>query len=170
MGTHLEWCVMNEFVSRSEILPVDRISRTAVVLPGVQAATPASADTDAAVATPTAPTIVASPEGLDLAAGAEDQLASAAEYARVHASIADILANIRSVGAPATSQAPDPEEALLSLLPAPVIIIPLPPASKDMVERAEMMAKDMADQAALTRSAQAHVKPGTVDQILASAA
>jgi hypothetical protein len=86
----------------------------------------------------------------------------------VHASIADILANMRATSSVSASDISEPQQDIQSLLPQPVIIIPLPPASRDMVERAEMLAKDIAGQAVLSRSAQAHVKPGMVEQILAA--
>lgn len=169
MGTHLTWCVMNEYLSRSDIAPVDRIARSAAVVPGVTAlaqtvveAQPTPADLAATVAQSTS--------GADLATGSEDQLASAAEYARIHARIANIIANLRAGSGGGTISAADGDAQVGALLPEPVIIIPLPPASRDMVERAERLARDMAAQAALTRSAQSHLKPGTVDQILATAA
>jgi hypothetical protein len=160
---------MNDFVSRSEILPVDRVTRTAAAVPSIQATTMASAETDAAVVAQGLTAVATqSDSGVDLAAGSEEQLASAAEYARVHASIADILANMRATSTVSASDISEPQQDIQSLLPQPVIIIPLPPASRDMVERAEMLAKDIAGRAVLSRSAQAHVKPGMVEQILAA--
>ncbi|QUT05812.1 hypothetical protein KFK14_23235 [Sphingobium phenoxybenzoativorans] len=160
---------MNEYQSRSEIAPVDRVTRKVAAVPSVPAATPVNADTQAAVSqAPAAPT--PADNAVNLAAGSEEQLASAAEYARVHASIADILAGLRAGQSSNTQTNDEAESAITALLPQPVIIVPLPPASKEMVERAVMLAKAMADQAQVTRSAQAHLKPGTVDQILATAA
>jgi hypothetical protein len=159
---------MNEYQSRSEITPVDRVKRTVAVVPSVPAVTPVKADTPAATVAQAAPAPVGN--AVDLAAGSEEQLASAAEYARVHASIADILAGLRAKPSTNTPSVDEANSAITALLPQPVIIVPLPPASKEMVERAEMLAKAMADQAVQTRSAQAHLKPGTVDQILATAA
>ena len=43
----------------------------------------------------------------------------------------------------------------------------MPPASKEVIERAVDLARAMAQQAAITRSAQANVAQGTVDQLLA---
>jgi hypothetical protein len=153
---------MNEYLSRRDIVPVDRLSRPAAVLSNAQASTRFGAE---AQVTPQGGSVVAT-SGADLAEGSEAQLASAAEYARVHARIADILANLRA-GAPKASTA-DSEAEIVSLLPEPVIIVPLPPASREMVEYAEMLAREMASRAVVARSAQAHIQSGTADQVLAA--
>ena len=82
---------MNEYVSRSDLTQVDRVSsRTPSAVPAVQP--------------------VAAQQGTDTPAGkpqdggtnmglSEDDLASAAEYAKVHARVADILAELRSASA-----------------------------------------------------------------------
>jgi hypothetical protein len=160
---------MNEYQSRSEIAPVDRVMRTTPVVSSVPATAQVGADTAAAAVSQASTASLPVGNAVDLAAGSEEQLASAAEYARVHASIADILAGMRA-GPSTNTPTADAESAITALLPQPVIIIPLPPASKEMVERAEMLAKAMADLAVQTRAAQAHLKPGTVDQILSTAA
>ncbi|WP_070157844.1 hypothetical protein [Sphingobium phenoxybenzoativorans] len=161
---------MNEYQSRSEIAPVDRVTRKVAAVPSVPAVTQVNADTQAAAVSQAPVTPAPADNAVNLAAGSEEQLASAAEYARVHASIADILAGLRAGQSSNTQSNAEAESAITALLPQPVIIVPLPPASKEMVERAVMLAKAMADQAQVTRSAQAHLKPGTVDQILATAA
>ncbi len=159
---------MNDYFSRGEIPPIDRVPvRPVVAVPAVQPAAQAGTDLDPALRQARAQLKEGSGEGADLSSTSEEQLASAAEYARVHARIADIIADLRS-GRPgqneATAQAN--EQAITSLLPSPIVIIPLPPASRDMVEHAVRVAKDMADQAAYAHAAQAHLKMGTVDQIL----
>lgn len=97
------------------------------------------------------------------------QAASAAEYARANAQIASIFADLNATSAtpPSLSQAQD---RVVALLPAPIVIIPLPPANADMVQRAVEVAQEMVEKAALTRAAQAHVNVGTVDQILSAVA
>ena len=161
---------MNDYVSRNEISPVDRVTRTVAPVSSVPAA-PQVGETDAAALAKLVTNVAVSTSAdADLKSTSEEQLASAAEYARIHARIADILAGMRAEGSATASSVTNTEADIVSLLPAPVIIIPLPPASRDMVERAEMLARDIAMSASLTRSAQAHVKPGTVDQILATAA
>lgn len=159
---------MNDYVSRNELSPVDRTVTRAVT--AVQSASQTGVDLGPEERRAVAQAKIGSGDGADLASSSEEQLASAAEYARVHARIADIMANLRTSAGADTQSTSSAEQALVSLLPAPIVIVPLPPASKDMVEHAAAVAKQVAEQAALSRSAQARVKPGTVDQILATAA
>lgn len=154
---------MENYLSRQEIQPVDRIPRIAPAVFGATVTAQAGGDT--------AGQVHGEEEKAESAAiASEAQLASAAEYARIHAQIAETIAQIRSEAQSSAMSAAETEARLVSFLPAPVVIIPLPPANKDMVERAAMLAKEMAAQVAITRSAQAHLKPGTVDQILATVA
>lgn len=96
-----------------------------------------------------------------------DQAASAADYARANAQIASIYANFSAVkDMPASLETA--YDQLVGLMPAPTVVIPMPPASVDMVEQAVALAKDMAERAALARAAHANVNLGTVDQILTS--
>lgn len=148
---------MNEYVSRSELTQVDRVSpRVPSAVPAVQPVT--------------------AQQGVDPHAGkthdwgsgaglSEDDLASAAEYAKVHAKVADILADLRAASAPAIE---DAEAEIQSLLPAPIILVPLPPASKEAVESAVTLGKRIAEQASYAHAAQAHLRRGTVDQLLSS--
>ena len=147
---------MNEYVSRSDLTQVDRVSsRTPSAVPPVQA--------------------IAAQQGADRHAGkrqkgdpkptlSEDDLASAAEYAKVHARVADILAQLRSASAGPTVE--EAEAEIQSLLPAPMILVPLPPASKEVVESAVTLGKRIAEQASYAHAAQAHLRRGTVDQLL----
>jgi len=95
---------------------------------------------------------------------AEESIASSAEYAKVHARIADILGDLRSQGGTATVQGAADE--IQSMLPAPQVLVPLPPASKEAVESTIRIAKRIAEQAAYAHAAQANVRRGAVDQIL----
>lgn len=95
---------------------------------------------------------------------AEESIASSAEYAKVHARIADILGDLRSAGGTATVQGAADE--IQSMLPAPQVLVPLPPASKEAVESTIRIAKRIAEQAAHAHAAQANVRRGAVDQIL----
>lgn len=107
-------------------------------------------------------------EGADAQAGAgHDHAASAAEYARINARIADIFADLSAAAATPASHA-DAQHRVVALMPDPVVIIPLPPASADMVERAVKLAQEMAQRAAMARSAQSNVNPGMVDELLAN--
>lgn len=149
---------MNEHLSRSELSQVDRVSTRAPS--AVHAVQP-----------------VSSAQGVDSEARksrggeaaqlhSEDDLASAAEYAKVHARVADILAELRSSAGAVTVEGAEAEIA--SMLPAPIILVPLPPASKEAVESAVMLGKRIAEQASYAHAAQAHLRRGTVDQILST--
>ena len=157
---------MDDYLPRNALPPADLAGARTVAT--VQPAAPAGSDTNARAGGHSGRNAGAFATGANFDSGSEEQLASAAEYARVHARINDILASLRDSGGPVRSASAS-EAAIVSLLPAPVVIVPLPPASRDMVEQAARVAKQVADQAAFARAAQAHVKPGTVDQVMATA-
>ena len=149
---------MNEYVARSELSQVDRVSpRAPSAVPAVQP--------------------IAAQQGVDPHAGkphdggtgaalSEDDLASAAEYAKVHARVADILAELRSASSTPTVEGAEAD--IQSLLPAPIILVPLPPASREVVESAVTLGKRIAEQASYAHAAQAHLRRGTVDQVLST--
>ncbi|MFC4592956.1 hypothetical protein [Sphingobium tyrosinilyticum] len=149
---------MNEYVSRSDLTQGDRAkARAPSAVPAVQPVT-AQQGVDPHAGKPHEGEI-----GADLS---EDDLASAAEYAKVHAKVADILADLRSAASAPTIEGAEAE--LQSLLPAPIILVPLPPASREAVESAVMLGKRIAEQASYAHAAQAHLKRGTVDQLLST--
>ena len=151
---------MNEYLSRSDLTQVDRVSgRPSTAVPAVQ---PVSQQQS----THSHPR--ARQEQKAGGALAEDDLASAAEYAKVHARVADILAELRSSASGSDVAGADAE--IQALLPAPMILVPLPPASREAVESAVSLGKRIAEQASYALAAQAHLKRGTVDQILSTAA
>lgn len=98
----------------------------------------------------------------------DEQTAGMAEYAKVHARIADILADMRSASGKTSVESA--ASAIQSMLPTPIILVPLPPASKEAMAHAAALARRIAQQAPYARAAQAHVQRGAVDQILTSAA
>lgn len=153
---------MNDYASRSEISPVDRVATRAPAI--VAAVQPSSSGNPTGQGG--APAIV-TPDVLPVDTLAVDaDVAGAAEYAKVHARIADILADMRSA-----SQAPSVDGAaaqIQSMMSVPIILVPLPPATREAVEHAALIAKRMADQASYAYAAQAHVKRGTVDQVLST--
>lgn len=152
---------MNEYLSRSEISPVDRAATRA---PGaVTAVQPVAAGTSATGRDTMSGTDAQPSAIVDLAA-LDDEAAGAAEYAKVHARIADILADLRSQSTGMSIDGAD--AAVQSMMPAPFIFVPLPPATREAVERAADLAKRIASQASYAHAAQAHLKRGTVDQIL----
>ncbi len=156
---------MNDYLSRAELSPIERASARGSVMP-VAPATLVVAQGGGAQSS-----LEGKPqerhETAEVAPLDEQHLASAAEYAEVHARIANIMAEIRTT-LPAVSSTDDVEDAVSSMLPSRVVIVPLPPASKDMVEHAEKVARDIAERAAQSVAAQAHIKPGTVDQMMAT--
>ncbi len=98
-----------------------------------------------------------------------EHMASAADYARVQARIAEILSQMNESAGPVFAKVMANAE-IEAMLPRSTVIIPIPPASTEAIERALKLARDMANQAELTRAAQANVDSGTVAQILAPAA
>ncbi len=154
---------MNEYVSRSDLTQVDRVSpRAPAPLRAVQPVSStqqAAPDLDENKAASRAPAEAIAPLS-------DDDLASAAEYAKMHARVADILAQLRSTS---TESSLDGAEAdMQALLPAPMILVPLPPASKEAIESAVMLGKRIAEQASYAHAAQAHMKRGMVDQLLSA--
>ena len=156
---------MNDYLPRNEISPVDRVApRPVLPVPALRATDNAGMEADRQ---PVRVEIIV--DGANLDAESEGQLASAAEYARIHAEVANILASIRASGG-ASQPAISLDGAIDALTPRPLVIVPLPPASKDMMEHAARVAQRLVADAALAHLAQAHVKPGTVDQILSQVA
>ncbi|WP_375194416.1 hypothetical protein [Sphingobium sp.] len=150
---------MSDYLSRNEISPVERsVTRAPSAVSAVQ---PVSASVT--VNSNGRSTGNAQPEEQ---AAAEVDIASSAEYARVHARIADILADLRSQGSSATVDGA--AEEIQSMLPAPQVLVPLPPASKEAVESSIRIARRIAEQVAYAHAAQANVRRGTVDHIVAA--
>ena len=148
---------MNDYFSRSEISPVERSatrapSAVSAVQPISSSATVHQRGGSAARPMP------------DDQAGPEESIASSAEYAKVHARIADILAELRTQGSTTTVEGAADE--IQSMLPAPQVLVPLPPASKEAVESSIRIAKRIAEQAAYAHAAQANFRHGAVEQIV----
>lgn len=97
-----------------------------------------------------------------------EQMASAFDYARVQARVADILSDLAGTSQPPAEARAHADAAIDALKPTPTVIIPMLPASVEVVEHAIEVARAMAQQAELTRAAQANVNIGTVDQLLAA--
>ncbi|WP_257540083.1 hypothetical protein [Sphingobium sp. CFD-1] len=154
---------MSDYLSKSEISSADRASARPNAVPAVSAAQSVTVkpdNGDAAASRGRAPALPARDP-----AAFEEEIAGAAEYARIHAEIADIMADMRTDPAASVAAATSRIEAML---PTPIIIVPLPPASKEAVESTVMLARRMADQSRYAHAAQAHMKRGTVDQILSA--
>lgn len=153
---------MNDYVSYSEISPVDRAGTRAS--PPVSAVQPVS---PRATAVPDRVTrgIASAPE--TDTAKLDDETAGAAEYAKVHARIAVIMADLRSDNS-TSATVNGAEGEIQSMLPQPTVLVPLPPASKEAVEYATQLAKRIVQQAFYAHSAQANVQRGTVDQVVST--
>lgn len=148
---------MNEFAPRIEMMTADRIAPTRAVT-AVTAVQPSSS-----------PAGSAGGADVDSDGGEQarrDHMASASDYARVQARIADILADVDAAK-------PNPAEAIstaadrLDALRQPMVVIPMPPASVEVIERAVEIARRMVEDASLTRAAHGAVQAGTVDSLLA---
>jgi hypothetical protein len=94
----------------------------------------------------------------------DDDLASVAEYVEVHARIADILADLQS----GAGSVDDAAGAIQAMIPRPMVLVPLPPASKEAVEHAAVLAKRIVERASYSHAAHAQVSRGTVEQVATS--
>lgn len=159
---------MNEYFSRSEISPVDRVStRAPSAVLSVQSVEEQGQRPDLSPRPPTPSKAVAN-NATAIGTAPEGQLASAAEYVSVHARIAGILADLRAGSSSASMSVDGAASAIQALMPAPIIIVPLPPASKEQVEQVALLAQRMVDQAAQAYAAQSHLRSGTVDAALSA--
>lgn len=123
----------------------------------------------AAVQPPSSPAGSAGGADVDSDGGEQarrEHMASASDYARVQARIADILADV-DAAQPDPTQARTTAADRLEALRQPMIVIPMPPASIEVIERAVEVARSMIEKAAMARTAQSNVQAGTVDSLLA---
>lgn len=96
-----------------------------------------------------------------------ERSAAAANYAKIQADIANVVAQLEpppARGADAAAAAAD--QALVALMPAPVVMLPMPPTDQHMIEFVAQVAQSVASQAAMARAAQARVSPAVVDQVI----
>ncbi|HUD94337.1 hypothetical protein [Sphingobium sp.] len=146
---------MDDYVSRTELSAIDRTvvrapSPASVVQPVAAGSANDSLaqDRKASIVQP-------------IASNASQELASVAEYVEVHARIAEILADL-SAGTTSVDAAAG---SIQTMIPKPMVLVPLPPASKEAVEHAAVLAKRIVERASYAHVAQAHVTRGTVEQI-----
>lgn len=88
-----------------------------------------------------------------------------ADYARVNRDIANV---VDSLAPPASTGVDEAESAVLSLLPQPSVVLPLPPASQDTIAFVAQVVQSIQRQAALTRAAMSGVAPVVVDAAVAA--
>ena len=84
---------------------------------------------------------------------------AAADYARIQADIADVLASIQPPVPKGSDPAAMADQAAAALTPNPVIILPLPPTDPQIVAFVAQVAQSVAQQAGRTRAAQANMTP-----------
>ena len=136
---------MNEFLPRTDsAASVVRASERSLVVNASSGVSTSQAKTEAGVQHD--PRVV-------------DRSTASASYARLRADIANIVADIRPTRAPASEAVAAADDALMSLMPQPVIILPLPPTNAKMVEFVAQVAQSLAQQAAQARAAQANATP-----------
>lgn len=150
---------MNEFVPRIEPTAAERIApaRAAApvaTVPQVDGAAQAAGQTD-----------VNADDRREQAR--QEARASVADYTKVRTQIADIMAELSAARTPAPQARAQAERALNGMMPPPVVLIPMPPASRDVLEHAVRVANEIAQQANLARAAQANATPSLVEHVLA---
>ncbi|MBK5264906.1 MAG: hypothetical protein JJE34_06690 [Alphaproteobacteria bacterium] len=97
----------------------------------------------------------------------DQQVSSAADVAEAQAKIADLLMDI-SMMRNAAHVEPDAIEAqIAALLPKPMVIVPMPPANRDAIERAIETAETIRASAVVALSAQANVPTDIAEGTLA---
>jgi hypothetical protein len=145
---------MDEYISRAELSPVDRtVVRASAPAQAVQPVTAGRAS-DA----PNADSRAAAAK--QDVADVDQDLASIAEYVEVHARIADILSGLNA----GNGGVADAADAIQAMIPKPIVIVPLLPASKEAVEHAEAVAKRIVERASYSHAAQAHLSRAMVEQ------
>ena len=97
----------------------------------------------------------------------DQQLSSAAEVAEAQAKIAALLSELDGLTEAASIDSVTLEAQIAALLPRPTIIVPMPPASRDVVERAVQIAESIRASAVLAVAAQANVENGMAEGVLA---
>lgn len=93
----------------------------------------------------------------------DQQLSSAAEVAEAQAKIAALLSELDAAAIDSATL----EAQIAALLPRPTIIVPMLPASRDVVERAVEIAESIRAYAVLALTAQANVENGMAEGVLA---
>lgn len=159
---------MNEYFTRSEISPVDRVATRAPSAVSSVQSVEANGQRSELAPRQSAQSKAVANTATAIGAAPDAQLASGAEYVSVHARIAGILAGLRAGSGSAGMSVDGAASAIQALMPAPIIIVPLPPASKEQVEQVALLAQRMVNQAAQAYAAQSHLRSGTVDAALSA--
>ena len=88
---------------------------------------------------------------------------AAADYAKIQADIADVLARIEPPVADPVKTAGAAEAAIVALMPSPVVVLPLPPTDPQIVAFVAQVAQSLAERTAQARAAQANATPILVE-------
>jgi hypothetical protein len=156
---------MNEFLPRTEpVAPAGSApKRLATGIRAVASVADAASSADATAGSARAPRATPGRDGA-FAVVDDDRVRTVSAYAEVHARIVTVLADLQARSLPdrAASLAAA-EGSLLSLMPQPAVVVPLPPANREMVEFVTQVTQSIARQAAQTRAAQSGVSPAMVD-------
>ena len=99
---------------------------------------------------------------------AAERSAIAASYARLRADIANVLADLQPRRRPVEAQVGQADEALMGLMPQPVIILPMPPTDPEMMAFVAQVAQSVAQHSAHARAAQANAPAILAPAVLAS--
>lgn len=97
----------------------------------------------------------------------ERSLSSVAEVAEAQAKVARLLSDISAMKDGAGIDVDAVEAQVTALFPRPTVIVPMPPASRTMVEQAVRTAESMRASAALSQSAQANVDSTVAEAVIA---
>lgn len=144
---------MNEFLPRTESVPaVSRVTDRRLV---VHAASGASAPQAQAR------------DDVQIDPQAAERSAISATYARLRADIANVLADLQPRRRPVEDEIVQADEALMGLMPQPVIILPMPPTDPQMLAFVAQVAQSVAQQSAHARAAQASAPAILAPAILA---
>lgn len=155
---------MNEFMPRTEPAAsvVSATERVSAVVRPVTRASATSSRTDAVAAKPP-PRSDAAGVSATHDSATEEFARAAAIYARVQRGIDDTLRNLDGQRRGSQAALLEAENSLMALMPQPVVVLPLPPASEDMVAFVSGVTQSIARQAALARAAQGNASAAVVD-------
>jgi len=158
---------MNEFFPRNDpVTPAGSVTdRLSTVVRAVASVPPAPRSEVGQRFTPRpalAPKIVPdAPDGIMLAR--EDTARAFATYSKIQTQIADVVAALAQPPRQGPTAVAQADDSLLSMIPAPSVVLPLPPADEEMVAFVGQVAQSIARQAAQFRAAHASVSPAAVD-------
>lgn len=143
---------MNEFLPRTESVPaIGRTPEPRLIVHAASGAGTAQAQGNADVR---------------IDAQTAERSAISATYQRLRADIANVLADLPSRRRPAGGQVAHAETALLSLMPQPVIVLPMPPTDPQMLAFVAQVARSVAQKAVEAQAAQANAPASLAAHIL----